>query len=314
MVLVSWRQKIGYVIIAIRSNRKYQVKTILPITKEPLIMSQSILITGCSSGIGLDAALTLSQRGWRVFASCRNKADVSRMTDEFGLESVLIDYEDQDTIEAGFQEVLAATGGRLDALFNNGAYAIPGAVEDLPTAALRQIFEANFFGWHHLTRLALPVMRAQGHGRILQNSSVLGFAALRYRGAYNATKFALEGLTDTIRLETDHPHIHFSLIEPGPIRTKIRENSVPHFKKWITVKGSAHEQLYEKALIPRLTAINPPKDMFELEADAVTKDVIHALESPRPRIRYRITTATKLMMIAKRLLSSRQMDKLAHRF
>ena len=314
MVLVSWRHKIGHVIIAIWSNRKYQVKNILPITKETPIMSQSILITGCSSGIGLDAALTLSQRGWRVFASCRNKADVLRMTDEFGLESVLIDYEDQDTIEAGFQEVLAATGGRLDALFNNGAYAIPGAVEDLPTAALRQIFEANFFGWHHLTRLALPVMRAQGHGRILQNSSVLGFAALRYRGAYNATKFALEGLTDTIRLETDHPHIHFSLIEPGPIRTKIRENSVPHFKKWITVKGSAHEQLYEKALIPRLTAINPPKDMFELEADAVTKDVIHALESPRPRIRYRITMATKLMMIAKRLLSSRQMDKLAHRF
>ena len=314
MVLVRWRQKIGHVIIAIWSNRKYQVKTILPITKETLIMSQSILITGCSSGIGLDAARTLSQRGWRVFASCRNKADVARMTDEFGLESVLIDYEDQDTIEAGFQEVLAATGGRLDALFNNGAYAIPGAVEDLPTAALRQIFEANFFGWHHLTRLALPVMRAQGHGRILQNSSVLGFAALRYRGAYNATKFALEGLTDTIRLETDHPHIHFSLIEPGPIRTKIRENSVPHFQKWITVKGSAHEQLYEKALIPRLTAINPPKDMFELEPDAVTKDVIHALESPRPRIRYRITTATKLMMIAKRLLSSRQMDKLAHRF
>ena len=314
MLLVSWRQKIGHVIIAIRSNRKYQVKTILRVVKEALIMSQSILITGCSSGIGLDAALTLSQRGWRVFASCRNKADVARMTDEFGLESVLIDYQDQDTIEAGFQEVLAATGGRLDALFNNGAYAIPGAVEDLPTAALRQIFEANFFGWHHLTRLALPVMRAQGHGRILQNSSVLGFAALRYRGAYNATKFALEGLTDTIRLETDHPHIHFSLIEPGPIRTKIRENSVPHFKKWITVKGSAHEQLYEKALIPRLTAINPPKDMFELEADAVTKDVIHALESPRPRIRYRITTATKLMMIAKRLLSSRQMDKLAHRF
>ena len=314
MVPVRWRQKIGHVIIAIWSNRKYQVKTILRVVKETPIMSQSILITGCSSGIGLDAARTLSQRGWRVFASCRNKADVSRMTDEFGLESVLIDYEDQDTIEAGFQAVLAATGGRLDALFNNGAYAIPGAVEDLPTAALRQIFEANFFGWHHLTRLALPVMRAQGHGRILQNSSVLGFAALRYRGAYNATKFALEGLTDTIRLETDHPHIHFSLIEPGPIRTKIRENSVPHFQKWITVKGSAHEQLYEKALIPRLTAINPPKDMFELEPDAVTKDVIHALEAPRPRIRYRITTATKLMMIAKRLLSSRQMDKLAHRF
>ena len=314
MLLVRWRRQIAHVIIAIWSNRKYQVKTILRVVKETLIMSQSILITGCSSGIGLDAALTLSQRDWRVFASCRNKADVARMTDEFGLESVLIDYEDQDTIEAGFQEVLAATGGRLDALFNNGAYAIPGAVEDLPTAALRQIFEANFFGWHHLTRLALPVMRAQGHGRILQNSSVLGFAALRYRGAYNATKFALEGLTDTIRLETDHPHIHFSLIEPGPIRTKIRENSVPHFQKWITVKGSAHEQLYEKALIPRLTAINPPKDMFELEADAVTKDVIHALEAPRPRIRYRITTATKLMMIAKRLLSSRQMDKLAHRF
>ena len=193
-------------------------------------MKKSILITGCSSGIGLDSALTLQKRGWQVFAACRKQADAVRLQQDYGLTTMVLDYEDEASIEAALAEVLSQTGGRLDALFNNGAYAIPGAVEDLPTEALRTIFEANFFGWHHLTRAVLPIMRAQGHGRILQNSSVLGFAAMRYRGAYNATKFALEGLTDTLRLELKNTNIELILIEPGPIRTKIRENSYPHFQ------------------------------------------------------------------------------------
>jgi len=271
-----------------------------------------ILITGCSSGIGLDAALALNARGWRVFATCRNEKDCARLRD-MGLESFRLDYEDTASIHESFAEAMKRSGGRLDALFNNGAYGIPGAVEDLPTGALRQIFEANFFGWHELTRLAIPVMHRQGGGRIVQNSSVLGFAALRMRGAYNATKFALEGLTDTMRLELTGTGIKVALIEPGPIRTKIRENSYPHFRQWIDWKGTRLENLYRDVLIPRLEAKNPPKDLFELMPDAVTHALIHALESPHPRIRYRVTTATKLMGLLKRLLSSRGFDLLASR-
>ncbi|PKP79331.1 MAG: short-chain dehydrogenase, partial [Alphaproteobacteria bacterium HGW-Alphaproteobacteria-2] len=162
--------------------------------------AHSILITGCSSGIGHDAAQGLRARGWRVFATCRKEADCVRLRGD-GFESFRLDYEDADSIAAAAEEALARTGGRLDALFNNGAYAVPGAVEDLPADALRAIFEANLFGWHDLTRRVIPAMRAQGHGRIVQCSSVLGFSALRWRGAYVATKHALEGLTDVLRLE-----------------------------------------------------------------------------------------------------------------
>ena len=198
---------------------------------------RSVLITGCSSGIGLDAARGMKARGWRVFASCRLPEDCARLTAE-GFEAPRIDYTDAGSIEAGLGEVLEATGGRLDALFNNGAHGTPGAVEDLPTDGLRAIFEANLFGWHELTRRVLPVMRAQGHGRIVQNSSVLGFVTLRWRGAYVATKHALEGLTDTLRLEMQGTGIHVILIEPGPVTTMIREKSIPHFERWIDWKSS----------------------------------------------------------------------------
>ena len=152
-------------------------------------MTRAILITGCSSGIGRDAAFALRDRGWRVFAACRKAADCDALRAE-GLDSPRIDYEDPASIAAGLDDVLSATEGRLDALFNNGAYAIPGLVEDLPTDALRAIFEANLFGWHELTRRVIPVMRKAGTGRIVQCSSVLGFAAAPWRGAYNASKFA----------------------------------------------------------------------------------------------------------------------------
>ena len=295
-----------------RTDRSKNQQTQIPDT--PNQGKKSILITGCSSGIGRDAAETLARRGWHVIAACRKPEDCKRLHDSTGLQTVLIDYEKPETIDTGFQEAMTLTKGRLDALFNNGAYAIPGAVEDLPTAALRTIFEANFFGWHHLTQLALGVMRPQNAGRIIQNSSVLGFAGLRYRGAYNATKFALEGLSDTMRLELRGTGLNIILIEPGPIRTRIRENSWPHFQKWIKVEHSPYQRVYERALIPRLTAINPPADQFELMPDAVTASLIHALESPNPRPRYRITWATTFMMIAKRLLPTRWMDHVASRY
>ena len=278
-----------------------------------LMMKRSILITGCSSGIGLDVAKTMKQRGWLVIASCRKKRDCNNLRKQFGLETVRIDYEKPETIESGLIEALKMTGGRLDVLFNNGAYAIPAAVEDLPTEALRSIFEANFFGWHTLTRAIIPIMRQQKSGRIIQNSSVLGFTAMRFRGAYNATKFAIEGLSDTMRLELHGSEIKIILIEPGPIRTLIRENAYWQFQKWINWQGSALEAIYIKSLIPRLSAKNPPKETFELEANAVTKSLIHAAESKRPKLRYRVTLITHLMMIAKRTLSSRMLDKLTLR-
>jgi len=275
-------------------------------------MTKSILITGCSSGIGYDAAHGLRARGWRVFASCRKEEDCLRLREE-GFDSPRIDYEDEASIETGLAEVLEATAGTLDAVFNNGAYAIPGAVEDLPRGALRQIFEANFFGVHDLTRRVIPVMRKQGHGRIVQCSSVLGFAALRYRGAYNSTKFAMEGLTDTLRLEMHGTGIDIILIEPGPITTKIRKNSQKPFEKWINWEASARRPEYEKAFLPRLYDESGKKDTFELPPETVTKKLIHALESKRPKPRYYVTTPTYIMGIAKRLLPTRGLDWLARR-
>lgn len=275
--------------------------------------SPVILITGSSSGIGLDTARYFAKKGWHVIATCRKAADVKRMQKE-GLSSFQLDYEDQASLDAVVPRLQKLTGGRIDVLFNNGAYAVPCLTEDLPTPALRQIFEANFFGWHDLTRQILPLMFAAGKGRIIHNSSVLGFAAMRARGAYNATKFALEGLTDTMRQEIAGTNIDLILVQPGPIRTRIRQNAHIQFKKWISWKDSRNPDFYTKGLIPRLSVENPEKDLFELMPDAVTRAVWHAATARRPKLRYRITWATKIMAVAKRILSTRMMDRFASRF
>ena len=267
---------------------------------------RSILITGCSSGIGHAAATGLRACGWRVFAACRSEDDCDRLRGE-GFDSPRIDYEDPASIESGVAEVLDATGGTLDALFNNGAYAIPGAVEDMPTDALRAIFEANFFGWHDLTRRVLPVMRAQGHGHIVQCSSVLGFVAMPWRGAYNATKFALEGLSDTLRIEMAGTGIHVVLIEPGPITSRFRANSIKQFERWIDWEGSPRADQYRTSLRQRLYKSVEP-DRFELPPVAVVEKLIHALESDRPAPRYYVTTPTHLMGALRRLLPTRALD------
>ena len=268
---------------------------------------KSILITGCSSGIGYDAAHGMKARGWRVFAACRKQADCDRLIAE-GLESPRLDYQDRKTIETAVAEVLAATGGTLDALFNNGAFGCPGAVEDLPGDALREIFEANFFGWHELTRLLIPVMRAQGHGRIVQCSSVLGFVTLPWRGAYNSTKFALEGLTDTLRIEMMGTGVEVILIEPGPVTSKIRVNSIPHFERWIDWENSPRAEQYRAKLLKRLYEHDGSKDTFELPASAVTKKLVHAVEARRPRARYYVTTPTYFMGVLRRILPTRALD------
>ena len=271
-------------------------------------MQKSILITGCSSGIGLDAAHGMRARGWRVFASCRKQRDCDRLRAQ-GFESPLIDYTKTDSITSGLTEVLEATGGTLDALFNNGAHGLPGAVEDVPTDGLRQIFETNVFGWHELTRQVIPVMRAQGHGRIVQNSSVLGLVAFPWRGAYVATKYAVEGLSDTLRLELRDTDIRVILIEPGPITTKIRENAIPIFERFIDWENSALRQRYEDSLLKRLYESSGP-DTFELPASAVTAKLAHAVESKRPRTRYYVTTPTYIAGYLRRILPTRAIDRI----
>ncbi|WP_374391269.1 SDR family oxidoreductase [Tabrizicola sp.] len=267
---------------------------------------RSILITGCSSGIGLDAARGMKARGWRVFATCRQEADCERLRAE-GLESFRLDYADEVSIAAAVAEVVARTGGTLDALYNNGAFACPGAVEDLPRGALREIFETNLFGYHDLTRRVIPLMRAQGHGRIVNCSSVLGLVGMTWRGAYVATKFAMEGLTDVLRIEMKGTGIAVILIEPGPIATRIRENAVPHFERWIDWENSARREQYV-SLRGRLYDKKVKKDTFELGPEAVTAKLVRALEDRRPRARYYVTTPTYAMGFLRRVLPTRALD------
>jgi len=266
---------------------------------------KSILITGCSSGIGLCAAEGLAKRGYRVFATARKAADLQKLQAR-GLESLPLDLADSASIRQAVAEVLARSGGKLFALFNNGAYGQPGAVEDLRREVLREQFETNLFGTHELTNLVIPVMRAQGHGRIIHNSSVLGFAAMPYRGAYNASKFALEGLADTLRLELAGSGIHVSLIEPGPIISRFRANAYAAYQRNIDAEHSVHREKY-RAMEQRLNTPGPAAP-FTLPPEAVLKRVIHALESARPQTRYYVTFPTYLFAALKRVLPQRAMD------
>ena len=269
--------------------------------------TKSILITGCSSGIGHAAAHTLKARGYRVFATARKADDVQRLQTE-GLESLRLDLDDGDSIDVAVDEVLERTGGRLYGLFNNGGYGQPGAVEDIPTAAVRAQFETLVFGWHHLTRRVIPVMRRQGMGRIIQNSSVLGFAVMPYRGVYSGAKFAIEGLSDALRLELHGSGIHLSLVEPGPILTRFRANSLKKLLANVDTQNSVHHTRYQAALT-RLQQEGPAMP-FTLPPDAVVKRVIHALESPRPKPRYFVTVPTYLFWYLKRALPIRLMDRI----
>ncbi len=267
--------------------------------------SKSILITGCSSGIGHTVAHGLQRRGHQVIASCRKMEDVERLQQQ-GLNCIQLDLNDSNSIRQGFNQTLELCDSKLDALFNNGAFGLAGAVEDISRDAIRDQFETNVFGWLELTNLVIPVMRKSNSGRIIQNSSVLGLVALPYRGAYAASKYAIEGLSDTLRLELTETNIKVSLIEPGPIESNFRQNAEKAFKKYIQREGSAHEASY-LAMEQRLQK-KGHGTKFTLPAEAVLDKVIHALESPKPRARYYVTFPTYLFGYLKRLLSSRAID------
>jgi NAD(P)-dependent dehydrogenase (short-subunit alcohol dehydrogenase family) len=270
--------------------------------------AQTVLITGCSSGIGRDAARALRGRGWRVLATCRKAEDCAALVAE-GLESFPLDLADEGGIAVAAAETLERTGGRIDGLVNNGAFACPGAVEDLPRAALREIFETNLFGQVDLINRLLPAMRAAGRGRVVMVSSVLGYVAAPWRGAYVATKFALEGISDTLRLELDGSGIAVVLVEPGPIGTALRRNAVPHFERHIDWQGSPHRAAYEATLLRRLYAEDPARDRFELPPSAVSAVIVRALEDPRPAARYRVTVPARGAAVLRRVLPTRLLDR-----
>ena len=268
---------------------------------------RTILITGCSTGIGYHSAVALKAHGgWRVIASCRRQSDCDRLAAE-GLETLRIDLADRESITTGFAEVMKRTGGHLDALFNNGAYSHPGAIEDVPTDYVKRLFETNFFGWYELTRLALQVMRKQGHGRIVNCSSVLGFVSVRFMGVYGASKHAVEGWTDALRLELQGSGIDVVLLQPGPIRSHMLDNARARFLESIDLRNSPFRADYGREL-SRFAAGNRT-NTFKLGPEAVAQKLIRALEDKRPKARYRVTIPTLVGYWLKRLLPTRLMDQ-----
>jgi NAD(P)-dependent dehydrogenase (short-subunit alcohol dehydrogenase family) len=269
--------------------------------------NRAVLVTGCSSGIGRHVAVGLQERGYRVFATARKHDDVAYLA-AAGLESLQLDVANSSSIEYTLQEILERTGGRLYGLFNNAGYGQNGAVEDLDRDVLREQFETNLFGLHELTVRVIPVMRRQGEGRIIHNSSVLGLVTLKYRGAYSASKFALEGLTDALRMELRGSGVHVSLVEPGPVRSAFRKNARAAFQKNINVQGSFHRKAYSR-VVNRLDKEGDAAP-FTLGPDAVLKKVIHALESRQPRARYYVTTPTYIFGFLKRVLPTTVLDRI----
>ncbi len=270
-------------------------------------LDRSILITGCSTGIGFAAARDLKQRGWRVLATARKPADIARLS-SMGLEVLPLEMADQASIAACAARALDMTNGKLGALFSNAAYGQIGAVEDLTADVLRQQLEVNVIGLHELTRRVIPSMRVNRAGRIVQCSSVLGLMSAPYRGAYCASKFALEGLTDAMRMELHGTGIRVSLIEPGPIRTQFLTNALAMFRANVDIETSPHGDDYKRRLTSMTTG---GKTAFKLEPEAVVSRLIHALESSRPKARYFVTTPTYVAAILKRTLPTMILDQFA---
>ena len=269
---------------------------------------KNILITGCSSGIGKNAAITLHNKGWRVFATCRSKNDC-KFFKNLGIESFELDLQSEKSINNAVELIKKKTKSRLDALYNNGAYAIPGAIQDMPRDALREIFEVNVFGQIDLINKCIPLMMSSESPKIINCSSVLGFISLPYRGVYSATKFSIEALTDAMRRENYNEKLKFVLIQPGPINTSIKQKSIKHFEKWLDWKNSAHKKTYENQVLKRL--YNNSKNslgFFELQPEAVTKILIKVLNSKRTKERYEITIPTRIARIMIKFLPTNVLD------
>lgn len=268
---------------------------------------RTILVTGCSTGIGWTCAKLLKAEGWNVHATARNSSDLKRLK-SLGVHAHKMDYRDNGSIHSTFEAVVKQSGGQLDALFNNGAYGQPGAVEDVSTDVLREQFEANVFGWHELTRLCLPVMRNQGHGRVIFCSSILGIVAAPWRGAYNASKFAIEALASTLRLELNGTNIHISLIQPGPVDTRFSETALEKFLNNIDIENSVHSEVYKQELERLSKGAKSSTGRFTVSPEAIYKKLNHALNAKNPKANYPVTLPTHVTNLMKRFLPQNLID------
>ena len=271
---------------------------------------QTALITGCSSGIGQAAVQKLKARGWNVIASARKTEDVQRLK-QMGLQAIRLNIADPASIEGALNETLTLTGGRLDALVNNAGLAFPGAVEDLSREVLQRQFDTNFFGTLELTNSVLPIMRRQGHGRIVMISSILGRVAMPWRGAYNASKFALEGLTDTLRLELRGTNIKVSLICPGPVKSRFRDNALANFDEYVDAASSSHRESY--ARLKAQTGEEKDHTPFTVPPEIVATRIVHTLESGHPKARYYVTVPAYALAFLRCMLPTRWMDAILAR-
>ena len=269
-------------------------------------LMETVLITGCSSGIGYHVAKGLKERGYNVYATARKEEDVQRLISE-GFKCLQLDYADSESVQDLANELMLLVGTNLYGVFHNGAYGQPGAVEDLTRETLEKQFAANVFGWMELNNRLIVLMRHNNRGRIIFNSSVLGLVSLPFRGAYNASKYAIEGFADTLRLELSDTNVKVSLIEPGPITSRFRPNALQALKDNVNLEDSVHRDRYKKTL-ERL-AKEGNVDPYTLSPEAVLKKVLHALESKNPQAHYYVTIPTYVMGALKRLLPTKLMDK-----
>ena len=276
-------------------------------------MPKSILITGCSTGIGLGVATDLQKLDFRVFATCRKQADVDKINALAlpNLTSILLDVTDSQSIKSALDKILTLTGGTLDVLYNNAGYGQIGAVEDLTREAMKKQFDTNVFGLLDLTNQVLPIMRQQGSGKIIVTSSILGFISLRYRGAYVASKFALEGLFDTLRLELSDTPISVSIVQPGPIESNFRLNTKESFLKYINFENSAHYKRYE--LMEKYYLNNNGNTSFTLTHKAITQVILKIINSAHPKARYGVTIPTHLFRVLVRILPTFILDKILYK-
>ncbi|HFU76019.1 MAG TPA: SDR family NAD(P)-dependent oxidoreductase [Arcobacter sp.] len=264
---------------------------------------ETILITGCSTGIGLETALYLQEEGFRVFPTARNQEDVDRLK-ALSFEAFKLDVTNKDEITSVLDEIITLTGGTLDVVFNNAGFGQPGAIEDISTEALKYQFETNVFGLHEVTLQVLEIMKKQGYGRIIQHSSVVGLVALRIRGAYVASKYAVEGLTDTLRQELSDTNIDVTLLNTGPVTSDFRKNAMKNLEKYVEVEHSRFKESYKRALGGEKSAVP-----FNLPAIAVAKKVEAIMLAKKVKPRYYITKATYILGFLKRVLSTKQLDK-----
>ncbi len=266
-----------------------------------------VLITGCSSGIGFYCLNELSKdENYKVYGTCRSEEDF-KLLSERGLEVFMLESNSSESVHKCMRQVLSKSGGKLDVLFNNIGYGQPGAVEDLSRDVMREQFETNVFGVMELSSLAMRVFREQNSGKLIFNSSILGFAAMAYRGAYNASKFALEGFADTMRQEVMGSGIDVVLIEPGPILSKFRQTALGKFKKNIDIEKSFHKETYQKTLKRLESTEDTP---FTLGADAVFEVLMQAIKAKKSKARYKVTFPTKLFWYLMKILPTKILDKL----